>query len=60
MSLLPLTEAVTGITLTGFLYPLHEATVEIGQSIGISNKLLENEGLIKIRSGLLLVIESRD
>lgn len=60
VSLLPLTETVTGITLTGFQYPLHEATIEIGQSIGISNKLLEREGLIEIKSGLLLVIESRD
>ena len=60
ISLLPLTETVTGITLTGFQYPLHEATIEIGQSIGISNKLLGEEGKIGLREGLLLVIESRD
>ncbi|REE80069.1 thiamine diphosphokinase [Paenibacillus taihuensis] len=60
ISLLPLTERVTGITLTGFQYPLHEATLEIGQSLGISNKLLGDQGQIQVRDGLLLVIESRD
>ncbi|MBM7563349.1 thiamine diphosphokinase [Paenibacillus sacheonensis] len=60
ISLLPLSETVTGITLSGFQYPLHEATIEIGQSIGISNRLQEHEGLIEIDGGLLLVIESRD
>lgn len=60
ISLLPLTERVTGITLTGFQYPLHDATLEIGQSLGISNKLLGDRGTIEVRDGLLLVIESRD
>lgn len=60
VSLLPLTATVTGITLEGFQYPLYEATLEIGQSLGISNKLQAETGSITIREGLLLVIESRD
>ncbi|AZN41956.1 thiamine diphosphokinase [Paenibacillus albus] len=60
ISLLPLTERVSGITLTGFQYPLQGATLEIGQSLGISNKLLGEQGAIEVRDGLLLVIESRD
>ncbi|WP_308634314.1 thiamine diphosphokinase [Paenibacillus silvisoli] len=60
VSLLPLSEKVTGITLTGFQYPLQDATLEIGQSLGISNKLLGSEGLIEVRQGMLLVIQSRD
>ncbi|MBP3963376.1 thiamine diphosphokinase [Paenibacillus lignilyticus] len=60
VSLLPLSERVTGITLTGFQYPLHEASLEIGQSLGISNKLLLEEGQIAIKQGMLLVIQSRD
>lgn len=59
-SLLPLTERVTGITLTGFRYPLHDATLTIGQSLGISNVLLGAEGTIALREGKLLVIQSRD
>ncbi|MFC5531925.1 thiamine diphosphokinase [Cohnella yongneupensis] len=60
VSLLPLTEAVTGITLQGFLYPLNDATIRIGQSIGISNVLDQPSGTVTIASGLLLVIRSRD
>ncbi|MFD1954753.1 thiamine diphosphokinase [Paenibacillus thailandensis] len=60
VSLLPLTERVTGITLTGFRYPLCDATLRIGQSLGISNVLDGDSGLIELREGRLLVIESRD
>ncbi|NOV02917.1 thiamine diphosphokinase [Paenibacillus planticolens] len=60
ISLLPLSLEVTGITLHGFAYPLHQAKLEIGQSLGISNILQEPEGLIEIRTGLLLVIQSKD
>jgi thiamine pyrophosphokinase len=59
-SLLPLTPEVTGVTLTGFRYPLHEATLKLGYSIGISNVLDEPTGLITVASGMLLVIRSRD
>lgn len=60
VSLLPLTERVAGITLQGFRYPLHDATIRIGQSIGVSNVLDEPTGTIEISEGLLLVIRSRD
>lgn len=60
ISLLPLSLEVTGITLYGFQYPLRQATLTIGQSLGISNILLEPEGLIELSSGLLLVIQSKD
>ncbi len=59
-SLVPLTPEVTGITLEGFMYPLENATLRMGQSLGISNRLLEQEGTIRIESGLLLIIQSRD
>jgi thiamine pyrophosphokinase len=60
VSLLPLSLEVTGITLLGFLYPLQQATLTIGQSLGISNILLGEQGRIEIESGYLLVIQSKD
>jgi len=33
ISLLPLTQIVTGITLKGFKYPLKDATLKIGESL---------------------------
>ncbi|GKU79253.1 thiamine diphosphokinase [Paenibacillus sp. L3-i20] len=60
VSLLPLSLEVVGITLTGFQYPLNDATIKVGQSIGISNVLKEDKGIIDLRQGHLLVIQSCD
>jgi len=58
VSLLPLSERVTGITLTGFRYPLENAVMEIGTPYGISNRLEEPVGRITIDTGYLLVIRT--
>ncbi|WP_338551481.1 thiamine diphosphokinase [Paenibacillus sp. KS-LC4] len=60
VSLLPLSSTVSGITLSGFQYPLHNASLKIGQSLGISNVLAETEGSISIDDGMLLIVQSRD
>lgn len=60
VSLLPLTPEVTGITLEGFMYPLQNATIKLGQSLGVSNRLSDKVGRIRIDSGLLLIIQSKD
>ncbi|MDT3424688.1 thiamine pyrophosphokinase [Paenibacillus forsythiae] len=60
VSLLPVTPEVTGITLEGFQYPLTDATLKLGQSLGISNRLVAPTGTVTILSGLLLIIQSKD
>ncbi|WP_422661031.1 thiamine diphosphokinase [Paenibacillus sp. EC2-1] len=60
VSLLPLTPEVTGINLEGFQYPLHQATLKIGQSLGISNRLSGHRGTVSVEGGLLLIIQSKD
>ncbi|WP_102348550.1 thiamine diphosphokinase [Bacillus sp. Marseille-P3661] len=60
VSLLPLTSEVKGITLKGFKYPLENAAISIGETLGISNILLEETGTISIDTGILLVIKSID
>jgi len=60
VSLLPLTERVTGITLSGFRYPLQDAELVRGQTRGISNELTEPYGTIALSTGKLLVIQSKD
>lgn len=60
VSLLPLTPEVTGIDLEGFKYPLHQATLKIGQSLGISNRLSGRKGTVSVEGGLLLIIQSKD
>ncbi|MBM6996399.1 thiamine diphosphokinase [Paenibacillus sp. DXFW5] len=60
VSLLPLTPVVTGITLDGFMYPLHNATLRIGQSLAVSNQLVASTGTVHVGEGWLLIIQSRD
>ncbi|OEH92717.1 thiamine diphosphokinase [Bacillus solimangrovi] len=60
VSLLPLSSKVTGVTLNGFKYPLQNATLSIGMSLGISNILINDIGSIEIDEGELLIIQSRD
>ncbi|WP_438444729.1 thiamine diphosphokinase [Gorillibacterium sp. sgz5001074] len=60
VSLLPLSGAVTGITLEGFRYPLTDAQLRTGQSLGISNVIEGETAVVRIREGQLLVVQSRD
>lgn len=60
ISLLAISDAVRGITLSGFKYPLNDATIFYGQTVGISNELLDASGEIVIDSGRLLLIASSD
>lgn len=60
VSLLPLTPIVKGITLRGFLYPLENAELEIGTSLGISNELANGAGTVQLSEGALFVMQTRD
>jgi thiamine pyrophosphokinase len=60
VSLIPLSATVEGITLSGFEYPLENATLEMGSSLGVSNQLKDQQGYITIKSGNLLVILAKD
>ena len=60
LSLLPYSEKVTGVTLKGVKYPLDNYTMGGFNSLGISNEIVDAEASIELKSGRLLVIESRD
>ena len=60
VSLIPFSDEVTGITLTGFAYGLSDATMIKADTIGISNEIREEEGFITIKSGYLMVMETKD
>jgi thiamine pyrophosphokinase len=60
LSLLPLTACVKGVTTCGLYYPLKNATLEMGSSLGVSNEFVEEEATVTITDGLLLVIKARD
>ena len=66
VSLIPYTPQVTGLTLTGFAYPLTDYTmssfyVEGAQTIsGVSNEIAEETARITLKEGILVLVESRD
>ena len=60
LSLIPNNGNVTGVTLKGLKYPLHDYTMGGFNSLGISNEIVDDEASIELTSGQLLVIESRD
>lgn len=60
ISLIPLTTKVEEITLRGFKYPLSNATLEVGHSIGVSNEQYDKIAEIDLKSGILIMIKSKD
>jgi thiamine pyrophosphokinase len=59
VSFIPITKEVKGLTLTGFYYPLINATINMGSTLSISNKLISNNGTFSFEEGIVLVVRSR-
>lgn len=60
VSIIPLTTKITGVTLEGFKYNIENATINLGESIGVSNEQIEQEALIEIKEGIAILIYSKD
>lgn len=59
VSLLPLSEQVTGITTDGLAYQVPQHTFIMGHPNGISNVMTGKEARIKVAEGLLLAVITR-
>ncbi len=57
VSAVPLSEEVTGVTYRGLEYPLHNATLSLGSTRGVSNILASSPARIAIETGILLVTQ---
>ena len=60
VSFLPFGGAASGVTLKGLKYPLENMSLTVGNSLGISNEVVEKKIEVSFESGYLLMIESRD
>jgi len=60
ISLIPFDNEVKGVTLSGFHYPLQDAVLPVGSSLGISNQPEAEQAEITLGSGRAWLIESRD
>ena len=56
VSVFPFTGPATGVTLDGFGYPLENARLEIGDTLGFHNELVGGAGRVSVERGALLVI----
>lgn len=60
VSIIPLTTQIKGVTLKGFKYNIENATINLGESIGVSNEQIDQEALIEIKEGIAILIYSKD
>lgn len=60
VSLLPFAGEVKGITTRFLEYPLENANLSLGNSLGISNVMQQASAEIQIKDGILLVIKAND
>jgi len=60
ISVIPVSEKVTGLTLTGMDYPLTDKTMRMGTALGVSNCFTDTRAEIHIDSGIVLVVLSRE
>ncbi len=60
ISFIPFAGQVRGVTLTGFKYPLTDAALSPGVSLGVSNELAGEEARLELEEGILICVESRD
>lgn len=60
ISIIPLNKEGASISLEGFLYQLDKKHIPFASTIGISNEIIEELGIIRIHSGEVLIFKSRD
>jgi thiamine pyrophosphokinase len=59
VSVFPLIGPATRVTLEGFAYPLEDARLEVGDTLGFHNELNGEVGRVSVEGGALLVIHER-
>ncbi len=59
LSLIPLSGDAVGIASIGLEYALNEDTLFFGAARGVSNLLLDEQAIVTLREGLLLVVHIR-
>ncbi|MEL7646953.1 MAG: thiamine diphosphokinase [Sedimentibacter sp.] len=60
VSLIPLTEEISGLSLVGFKYPLDRVSVKRGSTLCVSNEISEEKGRVILGKGTALLFVSKD
>jgi len=59
LSLIPFGGDAAGVEAVGVHWPLHDARLALGPSLGISNRLEDDRAEVAVRQGSLLVVHTR-
>ena len=57
ISVMPISDVVEGITLTGLRYPLENRTLRFGAPIGVSNVFIGTRATIKVNKGYVMIMK---
>lgn len=57
ISIFPLSGQATGVTIQGMGYPLTNARLRSGDTLGFHNELVGSEATVRVESGALLVVQ---
>ena len=60
LSIIPVSDKVTGLTLEGLEYPLTDKTLYMGTALGVSNVFIGEEAIIRLESGIIIVTKSNE
>ena len=60
LSFIPVTPEVKGLTLKGVKYPLYDHDLTFGSTLTVSNEFIEAIASISFRTGILMMIRSKD
>ncbi|HPP34965.1 MAG TPA: hypothetical protein PK767_01830 [Clostridiales bacterium] len=60
VTLLPFGGDASGVSTRGLYFPLDNAVLKTGSSLGVSNRFSEDEAYVEVKEGLLLVITAKD
>jgi thiamine pyrophosphokinase len=60
ISIFPLSGPAAGVTLEGMEYPLENATLEPGDTLGFHNELIGEQATISVEEGALLVVQETE
>lgn len=60
ISVIPITEDGIEVSLSGFFYNLDKEKIKFGSTCGVSNKIIDENGVVRIHKGKALVFISED
>ena len=60
VSIIPFLSEGVNVTTSGFMYEIKNFDILLGSTIGISNELKNDNGLVKVNRGIAIIIRSKD